>query len=67
MRYFLQLLLFIDSQILPSRTYSCAVYFMVNNWNISFTYQILVGVVPVTPTVSKSTSLELKVYFFPVF
>ena len=36
-RYFLQLLLFTDSQILPCRTDFCAVYFPVNDWNRSFT------------------------------
>ena len=42
MRYFLQLLLFSDTQILPSRIDFCTVYFSVNNCNRSFTQQSLV-------------------------
>jgi len=32
MHYFLQLLLFTDSQILPRRIHFCAVYYSANNW-----------------------------------
>ena len=65
MRNFLQLLLFTGSQILLGRIDFSAVYFSVSNWNRSFKQQILVRVVPRTSRVSKSTSLELKVYRFP--
>jgi len=57
MRYFLQLLLFTDSLILPGGIDFCAVYFSVSYWNRSFTQQILVTVVPRTSKISKSTSL----------
>jgi len=67
MSNFLQLLLFTGSQILPGRIDFSAAYISVSNWNRSFMQQIFVRVVPRTSKVSKSTSLELKVYCFPGF